>query len=80
MRSLGISALLGRTPYLYFYGHFFDWMLYRCTGLRFRGAFENRIKEIAWHDFQSWIDSGNEIGFNMDAEEARTSLEGLTQN
>ena len=29
---------------------------------------ENRIKEIAWHDFQSWIDSGNEIGFNMDAE------------
>ena len=42
-----------------------------------RGAFENRIKEIAWHDFQSWIDSGNEIGFNMDAEGSKNIIGGL---
>ena len=42
-----------------------------------RGAFEKRVKEIAWHDFQSWIDSGNEIGFNMDADGSKNILGGI---
>ena len=40
-----------------------------------RGAFEHRIREIAWHDFQNWIDSGREIGFKIDQKEGKISSE-----
>ncbi len=42
-----------------------------------RGAFEHRIREIAWHDFQNWIDSGREIGFKIDQKEGKNLIGGL---
>ncbi len=42
-----------------------------------RGAFEHRVREIAWHDFQNWIDSGREIGFKIDQKEGKNLIGGL---
>ena len=42
-----------------------------------KGVFENRLKEIAWQDFQSWIESGREIGFDMGNDAGRNLISGL---
>ena len=42
-----------------------------------RGTFENRIKDMAWEDFQSWIDSGREINFKMNEDGGSNLIGGL---
>ena len=44
---------------------------------KFRGAFENRIRDIAWQDFQSLIDSDREIAFDVNRDENRNIFGGL---
>lgn len=31
-----------------------------------RGTFEHRVRNMMWENFQSWIDGGREIAFNLD--------------
>ena len=42
-----------------------------------RGAFDSRIREMAWQDFQCWIDEGREIDFKINNEEQSNLMGGL---
>lgn len=42
-----------------------------------RGLFEDRVGEMAWHDFQNWIDSRREIPFKMNDTEGNNLIGGL---
>jgi lipopolysaccharide export LptBFGC system permease protein LptF len=42
-----------------------------------RGTFENCIKEMVWQDFQSWIDSGREIEFDVSQQQRNNLIGGL---
>lgn len=45
-----------------------------------RGTFEKRLKEMVWQDFQSWVDSGREINFDLEKEEGKNLISGLDLN
>ena len=42
-----------------------------------RSAFENRVKELGWQDFEKWIDDGREIPFEVGEKDGKNLLGGL---
>jgi lipopolysaccharide export LptBFGC system permease protein LptF len=42
-----------------------------------RGTFEHRVRNMMWENFQSWIDSGREIAFNLDGKGEKNLMGGF---
>ena len=42
-----------------------------------RGTFEHRVRNMMWENFQSWIDSGREIAFNLDGKGQKNLMGGF---
>ena len=42
-----------------------------------RGAFESRIRDMAWQDFQTWVQDRREIPFKIDNTEGQSLMGGL---
>lgn len=42
-----------------------------------RGTFEHRVRNMMWENFQSWIDGGREIAFNLDGKGEKNLMGGF---
>jgi len=43
-----------------------------------RGVFEERVRDMIWQDFESWVEDGREIAFKVDGEGEQKFMGGLT--
>ena len=79
MQSLGIRRSLWATPV--FLSALLVTLVSCFASLHWspvsRGTFEQRIRNMVWEDFQSWIDQGREIAFKLESEEGKSLIGGL---
>jgi len=80
MQSLGISRNLWAKPIFLsalavsFIGCFASLHLSPVS----RGVFEERVRDMIWQDFESWVEDGREIAFKVDGEGEQKFMGGLT--
>ncbi|NDG99747.1 MAG: YjgP/YjgQ family permease [Opitutae bacterium] len=79
MQSLGIKRSLWATPV--FYSALLVTAISCFASLHWspvsRGTFEHRVRNMMWENFQSWIDSGREIAFNLDGKGEKNLMGGF---